>query len=100
MSIQEVGQLKEEKAHLEKQTADLQAKCHGLEDEKFKAIMRARNSMQLLEEANLQKNQVRKQVSFLYLMNAASLAPSEREELRVQRSRYSEVQTAPALFSA
>ncbi|KAM8969153.1 sodium channel and clathrin linker 1-like isoform 3-T3 [Sarcophilus harrisii] len=56
-AIQEADQLKIEKANLEKQTKDLQVKCVGLENEKYEAILRARDSMQLLEEANLQKNQ-------------------------------------------
>ncbi|XP_016043664.1 sodium channel and clathrin linker 1 [Erinaceus europaeus] len=57
VEIQEANQLKAEKTHLEKQTADLQAKCQELEGEKFEAIVQARNSMQLLEEAHLQKHQ-------------------------------------------
>ncbi|XP_070360848.1 sodium channel and clathrin linker 1 isoform X2 [Equus asinus] len=57
MAIQEATQLRAEKTHLEKHTRDLQAKCNELENEKYEAIVRARNSMQLLEEANLQKNQ-------------------------------------------
>uniref|UniRef100_H0X2I5 Sodium channel and clathrin linker 1 n=1 Tax=Otolemur garnettii TaxID=30611 RepID=H0X2I5_OTOGA len=57
VEIQEANQLRAEKTHLEKHTRDLQATCNELENEKFEAITRARNSMQLLEEANLQKNQ-------------------------------------------
>ncbi|XP_053436162.1 sodium channel and clathrin linker 1 isoform X1 [Nycticebus coucang] len=57
VEIQEANQLRTEKTHLEKHTRDLQATCNELENEKFEAITRARNSMQLLEEANLQKNQ-------------------------------------------
>ncbi|XP_059780242.1 sodium channel and clathrin linker 1 isoform X1 [Balaenoptera ricei] len=57
VTIQEATQLRAEKIHLEKQTRDLQAKCYELENKKYEAIVRARNSMQLLEEANLQKNQ-------------------------------------------
>lgn len=57
VAIQEATQLRAEKTHLEKHTRDLQAKCNELENEKYEAIVRARNSMQLLEEANLQKNQ-------------------------------------------
>ncbi|XP_034878970.1 sodium channel and clathrin linker 1 isoform X4 [Mirounga leonina] len=58
VAIQEATQLRAQKTHLEKQTRELQAKCNELENEKYEAIVRARNSMQLLEEANLQKNQV------------------------------------------
>ncbi|XP_006873269.1 PREDICTED: sodium channel and clathrin linker 1 [Chrysochloris asiatica] len=57
VAIQEANQLRAEKTHLEKQSRELQAKCTELENEKFEAIVRARNSIQLLEEANLQKNQ-------------------------------------------
>ncbi|XP_045736414.1 sodium channel and clathrin linker 1 isoform X1 [Mirounga angustirostris] len=57
VAIQEATQLRAQKTHLEKQTRELQAKCNELESEKYEAIVRARNSMQLLEEANLQKNQ-------------------------------------------
>ncbi|XP_044124172.1 sodium channel and clathrin linker 1 isoform X4 [Neovison vison] len=58
VAIQEATQLRAQKAHLENQTRELHAKCKELENEKYEAIVRARNSMQLLEEANLQKNQV------------------------------------------
>uniref|UniRef100_A0A8C0L6A2 Sodium channel and clathrin linker 1 n=1 Tax=Canis lupus dingo TaxID=286419 RepID=A0A8C0L6A2_CANLU len=57
VAIQEATQLRAQKTHLEKRTRELQAKCNELENEKYEAIVRARNSMQLLEEANLQKNQ-------------------------------------------
>ncbi|XP_040822694.1 sodium channel and clathrin linker 1 [Ochotona curzoniae] len=57
VSLEEANQLRAEKTHLEKQTRELQAKCSELENENYEAILRARNSMQLLEEANLQKNQ-------------------------------------------
>lgn len=63
MTIQEADRLRTEKTHLEKQTRDLKAKYNELENEKYEAILRARDSMQLLEEANLQKNQVRKIVN-------------------------------------
>ncbi|XP_013370726.1 PREDICTED: sodium channel and clathrin linker 1 isoform X2 [Chinchilla lanigera] len=57
VTIQEADQLRSEKTHLEKQTRDLTAKCNELENEKYEAILRARDSMQLLEDANLQKSQ-------------------------------------------
>ncbi|XP_054204864.1 sodium channel and clathrin linker 1 isoform X7 [Homo sapiens] len=57
VTIQEANQLRTENTHLEKQTRELQAKCNELENERYEAIVRARNSMQLLEEANLQKSQ-------------------------------------------
>uniref|UniRef100_A0AAA9T232 Sodium channel and clathrin linker 1 n=2 Tax=Bos TaxID=9903 RepID=A0AAA9T232_BOVIN len=58
VAVQEATQIRAERTHLEEQTRALQAKCSELEDEKYEAIVRARNSMQLLEEANLQKNQI------------------------------------------
>ncbi|KAM6147987.1 sodium channel and clathrin linker 1 isoform 2-T2 [Erethizon dorsatum] len=57
ITIQEADRLRTEKTHLEKQTRDLKAKCNELENEKYEAIVRVRESMQLLEEANLQKDQ-------------------------------------------
>ncbi|XP_072477097.1 sodium channel and clathrin linker 1 isoform X5 [Notamacropus eugenii] len=57
VAIQEADQLRTEKTNLEKQTKELQVKYADLENEKYEAILTARNSMQLLEEANLQKNQ-------------------------------------------
>uniref|UniRef100_A0A8I5N618 Sodium channel and clathrin linker 1 n=1 Tax=Papio anubis TaxID=9555 RepID=A0A8I5N618_PAPAN len=57
VTIQEANQLRTENTHLEKQTRELQAKCNELEKERYEAIVRARNSMQLLEEAHLQKSQ-------------------------------------------
>ncbi|XP_026638723.1 sodium channel and clathrin linker 1 isoform X2 [Microtus ochrogaster] len=58
IAIQEANVLKTGKTHLEKQIKELQAKCNESENEKYEAISRARDSMQLLEEANLKKNQV------------------------------------------
>ncbi|XP_060998334.1 sodium channel and clathrin linker 1 isoform X3 [Dama dama] len=58
VAINEATQLRAERTHLEKQTRALQAKCSELEAEKYEAIVRARNSMQLLEDANLQRNKI------------------------------------------
>ncbi|KAL1778168.1 sodium channel and clathrin linker 1 isoform X1, partial [Sigmodon hispidus] len=58
IAIQEANVLRTGKTHLEKQIKDLQAKCNESENEKYEAISRARDSMQLLEEANLKKNQI------------------------------------------
>lgn len=58
VTIQEATKVRTENTYLEKQTRELQAKCNELENVKYEAIARVRNSMQLLEEANLQKNQV------------------------------------------
>ncbi|XP_074849411.1 sodium channel and clathrin linker 1 [Carettochelys insculpta] len=57
VAIQDAEQLRTERAAQEKQTRALQAKCSDLEEEKYDAIIKVRDSMQLLEEANLQKNQ-------------------------------------------
>ncbi|XP_044874018.1 sodium channel and clathrin linker 1 isoform X2 [Mauremys mutica] len=57
VAVQDTEQLRTERAVLEKQTRELQAKCADLEEEKYDAIAKVRDSMQLLEEANLQKNQ-------------------------------------------
>lgn len=57
VTVQEATQLRADKTHLEKQTRELQAKYNELENERYEAVVTARNSMQLLEEANLQKNQ-------------------------------------------
>ncbi|XP_067386339.1 sodium channel and clathrin linker 1 isoform X2 [Emydura macquarii macquarii] len=56
-AVQDAEQLRTERTALEKQTRELQAKCGDLEEEKYDAIVKVRDSMQLLEEANLQKNQ-------------------------------------------
>ncbi|XP_051013718.1 sodium channel and clathrin linker 1 [Acomys russatus] len=58
IAIQEANVLRTRKTVLEKQVSDLQAKCNESENEKYEAISRARDSMQLLEEANLKKNQI------------------------------------------
>ncbi|KAG6933739.1 sodium channel and clathrin linker 1 [Chelydra serpentina] len=57
VAVQDAEQLRTERTALEKQTRELQAKCADLEEEKYDAIVKVRDSMQLLEEANLQKNQ-------------------------------------------
>lgn len=63
IAIEEANVLRTGKSHLEKQIKELQAKCNASENEKYEAISRARDSMQLLEEANLEKNQVTKQAN-------------------------------------
>ncbi|XP_021013570.1 sodium channel and clathrin linker 1 isoform X4 [Mus caroli] len=58
VAIEEANVLKTGKTNLEKQIKELQAKCSESENEKYEAISRARNSMQLLEEANIKQNQI------------------------------------------
>uniref|UniRef100_A0A7M4E9Q5 Sodium channel and clathrin linker 1 n=2 Tax=Crocodylus porosus TaxID=8502 RepID=A0A7M4E9Q5_CROPO len=57
VATQDAEQLKTARTALEKQVRELQAKCSHLEEEKYDAVVKVRDSMQLLEEANLQKNQ-------------------------------------------
>lgn len=57
VTVQEATQLRADKIHLEKQTRELHTKYNELEKERYEAVVTSRNSMQLLEEANLQKNQ-------------------------------------------
>ncbi|KAF6307118.1 sodium channel and clathrin linker 1 [Rhinolophus ferrumequinum] len=96
-AIQEATQLRAENTHLEKQTRELKAKYNELEDEKCEAILRARNSMLLLEEANLQKSQAlleekqkeeniekMKETFSRFVENAAKLRRKEVENARKQ----------------
>ncbi|KAM4706716.1 sodium channel and clathrin linker 1 [Discoglossus pictus] len=57
VTVQDLEQLKIERTALEKHIGELQSKCAELEEEKYGAIIRVRDSIQLLEEANLQKDQ-------------------------------------------
>ncbi|XP_073428187.1 sodium channel and clathrin linker 1 isoform X5 [Dendrobates tinctorius] len=56
-AVQDVEQLKGEKTRLEKHLAELQTKTSELEEEKYEAVSRVRDSLQIVEEANLQKDQ-------------------------------------------
>ncbi|XP_072261924.1 sodium channel and clathrin linker 1 [Pyxicephalus adspersus] len=56
-AVQESEQLKGEKTQLEKHIGELQAKCSEMEQEKYEAISRVRDSMQIIEEANIVKSQ-------------------------------------------
>ena len=47
VAIEEADVLKTGKSNLEKQIKELQAKCSESENEKYEAISRARDSMQL-----------------------------------------------------
>uniref|UniRef100_A0ABM5GJC0 Sodium channel and clathrin linker 1 isoform X2 n=1 Tax=Pogona vitticeps TaxID=103695 RepID=A0ABM5GJC0_9SAUR len=53
----ESEQLRTERTTLEKQIQELQKKCADLEKEKYNAVGKVRDSLQLLEEANLQASQ-------------------------------------------
>ncbi|KAG8592765.1 hypothetical protein GDO81_000619 [Engystomops pustulosus] len=56
-AAQDVEQLKGEKTRLEKHLGELQTKYSELEAEKYEAVSRVRDSLQIIEEANLQKDQ-------------------------------------------
>ncbi|XP_044156977.1 sodium channel and clathrin linker 1 isoform X2 [Bufo gargarizans] len=56
-AVQDVEQLKGEKARLEKHLGELQTRYSELEVEKYEAVSRVRDSLQIVEEANLQKDQ-------------------------------------------
>ncbi|XP_018415795.1 PREDICTED: sodium channel and clathrin linker 1 [Nanorana parkeri] len=56
-AVQDAEQLKGEKTQLEKHIGELQAKCSEMEQEKYEAISRVRDSMQIVEEANIVKSQ-------------------------------------------
>uniref|UniRef100_A0A8C5M5Y7 Sodium channel and clathrin linker 1 n=1 Tax=Leptobrachium leishanense TaxID=445787 RepID=A0A8C5M5Y7_9ANUR len=57
ITSKDVEQLKEEKAKLEKCVTELQANRVAAEEEKYEAVCRVHDSMIILEEANLQKDQ-------------------------------------------
>lgn len=51
--------LRTERTALEKQIGELQTRCADLEREKYDAVEKVQDCIQLLEEANLQKSEVR-----------------------------------------
>ncbi|XP_050176450.1 sodium channel and clathrin linker 1 [Myiozetetes cayanensis] len=57
VTVQEAEQLRTERAALEEQIKELQAKAANLESEKYDAVVKVQDCIQLLEEANLEKNQ-------------------------------------------
>ncbi|XP_072719334.1 sodium channel and clathrin linker 1 isoform X3 [Ciconia boyciana] len=57
VTVQEAEQLRTEKTALEKQIRELQTKYANLEREKYDAVAKVQDCIQLLEEANLQKSQ-------------------------------------------
>ncbi|XP_078066454.1 sodium channel and clathrin linker 1 isoform X2 [Mustelus asterias] len=58
VAAQDAEQLRKERISLEIQISELQEKCAKMEEEKYEAVAKVRDSMQLLEEANLHKDQV------------------------------------------
>ncbi|NXI55902.1 SCLT1 protein, partial [Chloroceryle aenea] len=57
VTVQDADQLRTERTALEKQMGELQTKYANLEREKYDAVAKVQDCIQLLEEANLQKNQ-------------------------------------------
>ncbi|NXG54416.1 SCLT1 protein, partial [Hemiprocne comata] len=57
VTVQDAEQQQTERMVLEKQMIELQTKCANLEREKYDAVAKVEDCIQLLEEANLQKSQ-------------------------------------------
>ncbi|XP_052671238.1 sodium channel and clathrin linker 1 isoform X2 [Harpia harpyja] len=57
VTVQDAEQLRTERTALEKQIGELQTKYANLEREKYEAVAKIQDCIQLLEEANLQKSQ-------------------------------------------
>ncbi|NXC41625.1 SCLT1 protein, partial [Penelope pileata] len=57
VTVQDAEQLRTERTALGKQIRELQTKCTNLEKEKYDAVAKVQDCIQLLEEANLQKSQ-------------------------------------------
>ncbi|NXP28119.1 SCLT1 protein, partial [Scytalopus superciliaris] len=57
VTVQDAEQLKTDRAALEEQIRELQAKAANLESEKYDAVAKVQDCIQLLEEANLEKSQ-------------------------------------------
>ncbi|XP_054845975.1 sodium channel and clathrin linker 1 [Eublepharis macularius] len=98
VTTQDSQQLRTERTNLEKQIAELQMKCADLEREKYDAVDKVRDSMQLLEEANLQKSQAmvgekQKEEEIANMKEAISqllqdAASRTRKEVENERKRY------------
>lgn len=58
VTVQDAERLRTEKAALEEQLRELQARSASLESEKYDAVAKVQDCIQLLEEANLLKSQV------------------------------------------
>ncbi|XP_060772785.1 sodium channel and clathrin linker 1 isoform X3 [Neoarius graeffei] len=57
VASQEVESVRRKEVQWEKQVGELQSRCAALEDDKFEAFQRLRDSLQLAEEAALQRDQ-------------------------------------------
>ncbi|XP_070805113.1 sodium channel and clathrin linker 1 isoform X2 [Pituophis catenifer annectens] len=91
-------QLRSERTNLEKTIQELQTKCVNIEEEKYDAVGKVRDSMQLIEEANLQKSQAmlsekQKEEEIENMKQAVSqllqdAALRTRKEVENERKRY------------
>ncbi|XP_062991589.1 sodium channel and clathrin linker 1 isoform X2 [Elgaria multicarinata webbii] len=98
VAAQDSKQLRTERTSLEKQIQDLQTKCTDTEGEKYDAMVKVRDSLQLLEEANLQKSQAmlaekQKEEEIENMKEAVSqllqdAASRTRKEVENERKRY------------
>lgn len=59
-ATQEAEQARRERVAWERQVGEMQGRCSTLEEEKYEAYDKVRDSIQLAEEASLQKEQVSK----------------------------------------
>ncbi|XP_041123693.1 sodium channel and clathrin linker 1 [Polyodon spathula] len=57
VAVQEAEQFRKERTAWERQIGELQGKCAGLDEEKYEAVSKVRDSIQLVEETTLQKDQ-------------------------------------------
>ncbi|KFW07375.1 Sodium channel and clathrin linker 1, partial [Fulmarus glacialis] len=107
VTVQDAEQLRTERTALEKQIRELQTKHANLEREKYDAVAKVQDCIQLLEEANLQKSQalfgekqkeeeikkMKDEVSQLAEDTAASIrkaVDSAKKQYNVQISRLTE----------
>nr|XP_008122258.1 PREDICTED: sodium channel and clathrin linker 1 isoform X3 [Anolis carolinensis]XP_008122259.1 PREDICTED: sodium channel and clathrin linker 1 isoform X3 [Anolis carolinensis] len=91
-------QLRTNRSTLEKQIQELQKSCVEIEKEKYDAVEKVRDSLQLLEEANLQKSQAmiaekQKEEEIKNMKEAVSqllqdAASRTRKEVENERKRY------------
>nr|XP_060634929.1 sodium channel and clathrin linker 1 isoform X3 [Anolis sagrei ordinatus] len=91
-------QLRTNSSTLEKQIQELQKKCVEIEKEKYDAVEKVRDSLQVLEEANLQKSQAmiaekQKEEEIKNMKEAVSqllqdAASRTRKEVENERKRY------------
>lgn len=58
VTVKDAERLRTEKVALEEQIRELQAKSANLESERYEAVAKVQDCIQLLEEANLEKSQV------------------------------------------